>query len=196
MGYNSFTYGLNNPISFIDTEGDFPFLLAVGIIGGIIGGVSQVISNIAYGRNITDGLWGAIAGGFVYNIVSACAGPVAAGYTSSLTESIVNESISYITDKKPLTKENRKRSYERIKVDTVNNGTHYAIGGIIGEILVDIDYEQINKNQKLRDCFLGKDAIDVWGQTAIQGESVLIGRPIFRAIGDFVNRMLALEFVW
>ncbi len=196
LGYNPFAYTLNNPISYIDTDGDFPFILAVGIIGGIIGGVSQVLSNIAYGRDLTDGLWGAVAGGFVYNIVSVYAGPIAAGYASSLTESVVNESVNYVKDKKPVTKKNLKRSWEKIKADTVQNGTDYAVGGIIGEILVPIDYKLIDKNQSLRDCFLGKDAINVWGQTATQGESVLVGRPLIRAISDFINRALAVEFVW
>ena len=64
QGYNRYSYAMNNPLSYVDEDGEMPFLIVAGLIGGGLNLTSKLLSGQV--NNFTDGLAafgiGAVAG--------------------------------------------------------------------------------------------------------------------------------------
>ena len=73
--YNLFAYCMNNPSNRYDNGGTFSFLLAVAIVGAVIGAVSQMVTNVRTGNEWHEGV-------------------------AAASEAIVNEAGTYFTDDK------------------------------------------------------------------------------------------------
>lgn len=82
QGYNRYSYANNNPLSYTDPDGNFWNL----IIGAIIGGTINLISNAGSIHNFSDGL--------KYFGVGAVSGAVGAGIGGAVSSSIAGTSFS------------------------------------------------------------------------------------------------------
>jgi RHS repeat-associated protein len=61
QGYNRYAYGMNNPLTYTDPDGNFPW--AAVIIGAAIGGFSKAVQYDMSGKSFFGGFWrGAIVG--------------------------------------------------------------------------------------------------------------------------------------
>ena len=75
---NPYSYCYNNPVNFVDPEGEWGFVAFV-VIGAIIGGTAAAIN----GDNILEGMmWGAIGGGLAYG-VGLVVGPAGIGLSGT-----------------------------------------------------------------------------------------------------------------
>lgn len=63
QGYNRYSYGMNNPLSYVDPDGNFAWFVPI-IIGATIGAMAGGIQADMQGRSFLSGAWkGAIVGG-------------------------------------------------------------------------------------------------------------------------------------
>ena len=109
LSLNRYTYCHNSPLVYIDAEGNFAFLAAVGIgaaIGGLISGVAKVIDNVRHDKDWHDGLGKAVLSGAVSGAVTAIpipgVGPLASatitGAVSNLAVDAINGDINSFKD--------------------------------------------------------------------------------------------------
>jgi RHS repeat-associated protein len=109
LSLNRYTYCHNSPLVYIDAEGNFAFLAAVGIgaaIGGLISGVAKVIDNVRHDKDWHDGLGKAVLSGAVSGAVTAIpipgVGPLASatitGAASNLAVDAINGDINSFKD--------------------------------------------------------------------------------------------------
>ena len=134
---------MNNPINRIDSNGTFSFTLAAALIGAGVGALSQITSNLIFGDKWYEGVVGAAVGGAVYNAVSIWTGGsnLAASFASSAAEALVNETTTYLSGEKMLSKESIAESVETIAVDTVKNGIIYSAAGAIAGKVIPVNYK-------------------------------------------------------
>ena len=178
LGFNLFAYCSNNPVVRVD-DGGQGWLSAIvgGFVGAIVGGVSQIVSNVANGKKWNDGLWGAVTGGAVYGGVLGATGSVTlAGYAGAAVESVTNEVVSYIPGlaksngrpaPKKLTVGNVINSFTTVVGDTAKNGTIAVVTGEIAKRIVPINKGWI-KPQKIVSRLVGKYALKSHAQSLIQ----------------------------
>jgi RHS repeat-associated protein len=102
--YSPYSYGKNNPVIFVDKNGDFPGLatLVGGVVGAIVGGVAAAINGTDIVAGVAGGaVAGLITGAIIESVVwtgGASAVALAAGaggigsFVGNLTEQIVGKS--------------------------------------------------------------------------------------------------------
>lgn len=171
-----FSYCSNNPVMRVDHDGHGWWIPACAIVGGIVGGLTKIVSNVVTGEKWNSGVWGAAAGGAMYGGVLAATGNIAAaGFASAATESLVNEAISYIpklsqsngAEQKSLDLNNVTRSVATVIVDTIVNGAVSTVTGEIAAAIVPTNNGWF-KPQKFVSSFIGKYAIKSELQTLVQ----------------------------
>ena len=87
QGYNRYTYANNNPLKYVDPDGNFWFAVAAA---AIVGGFTNGIANVERGGTFFGGFWrGALVGG-----ASAISGGAIAGALPGLGGSILAGSAS------------------------------------------------------------------------------------------------------
>ncbi len=140
LSHNQFAYCENNPINRIDNNGELSFLLGAALIGGLVGAGTQIASNLIFGsEHWYDGIAGAFAGGAAYNFFSLTTNnPAIAGYTAAAIETIVNEGVDYLFGKKNPTEDNLLESVGHVLVDTIWNGSFYALAGKVADEILPI----------------------------------------------------------
>ena len=76
LGHNSFAYCGNNPITRIDSEGEFWHIVVGAAIGGLIGGISSIVGQAISGEEINWAEVGvsAASGALTGAITAACPG--------------------------------------------------------------------------------------------------------------------------
>lgn len=177
LGTNLFAYCGNNPVTRADDTGRGWWVVAGALIGGIVGGVTKIVSNVTTGKKWNEGVIGATVGGAVYGGVLAATGNVwAAGFASAAVESLTNEVVSYIpkvsqangqTVTKKVTTGNVIGSTKTVLNDTAVNGTLSAVTGKIAGKIVPTNNGWF-KPQKFVSSFAGKYAIKSELQTLTQ----------------------------
>lgn len=177
LGYNLFAYCGNNPVDRTDDGGQGWWVIVGAAIGGIVGGVSKIVSNVASGEKWHKGVLGAVAGGVVFGAIAAATGNLAAGaFGGAAAESAFNEVTSYIpyvaqangnrTTKK-VTPRNIGRSVATIATETAVNGTVSFVTGKIAGNIVPTNSGWF-KPRKLVSCLTGRYAQKAHLQTFVQ----------------------------
>lgn len=107
QSWNGYTYGLNNPLKYVDLDGDVPVNVIAAVVGAAIGGVvgaaGEYANQVRTSGQVTSGarMWtaaggGAVAGGIAGFTLGIGAG---AGATAGVVEAgIVNASSTVIGD--------------------------------------------------------------------------------------------------
>ena len=170
---NLYCYCGNDPILGYDKNGKFWFTFLSTVIGGLIGGISSIVSQICSGDEPS---WEAFASGFVGGAVSgfiigitkgACVG--LANYASAAAESFTGEMIEYATGRKDLTGDNVMASIVNIVKDTAINGTINCVADRIGGKL----YPNLKTN---KGWFVPKKFISFF--TKSYGQKVIAGNLV------------------
>ena len=93
-----FAYCGNDPVNRIDESGKYWFAAATGIIGFIVGGISQIAINYACGKGVSElgeGVMGAAFGGGAYGLATGFGvNPLFAGFIGACVESLVTGTIA------------------------------------------------------------------------------------------------------
>ena len=170
LSHNQFAYCENNPVNRTDNNGCFSFAVAAAIIGGLVGGTTQVISNIMSGNQWSDGIVGAIVGGATYNFVTVVSGgnTALAAYSSAFAESATNEIVDYALGSKKLDGDSIVNSLQKITIDTAINGTLNLSTGKQAESIIHVNYKSWFKPRTVVSCFTGKYARKMTEQTLVQ----------------------------
>ena len=137
----------------------------------MVGGVSQIVTNVMQGKDWHDGVIGAAVGGATYNVVSIYAGPVVAGYAAAAAESITNEAASYFSGEKELNAENITSSALTVAGKTLVNGSLYAVSGKAANKIVPFDAKTVTYG--VGSLVHGRIIHKVWAQSAVQATMVL-----------------------
>ena len=120
---NLYAYCDNNPVMRTDDNGDFWHIAVGGLLGGLIGGIAQVASNIIEGENAFDGVGAA----FISGAASGALASTGVGIVGSI---VGNAGISMIGNAATQVVENK--GFDDFDVgDMLIDG---AIGGISGAI--------------------------------------------------------------
>ena len=120
---NLYAYCDNNPVMRTDDNGDFWHIAVGGLLGGLIGGIAQVASNIIEGENAFDGVGAA----FISGAASGALASTGVGIVGSI---VGNAGISMIGNAATQVVENN--GFDDFDVgDMLIDG---AIGGISGAI--------------------------------------------------------------
>ncbi len=127
---NMYAYCDNSPIICEDTEGEFWHLVAGAAVGALLSGASQLISNIASGREWHEGMVSAVAVGAVTGFISATGfGPVIQGVGNTLASAggdILQQGID---------KGFNNIDYIQTARVAIKSGISNAAGGILGNKL-------------------------------------------------------------
>ncbi len=178
LGNNTFTYCSNNPISRSDKDGKGWWVAAGAIIGAVVGAASRVASNIVTQKKWYEGIAGAAIGGAISGAIISATGNIALGsFVGAATESLTNQAISYTkkskmsgSKRKTVTKNNIVNSAVTVAKDTIVNGTVSTLLGKMSSKIISTNDGWI-KPQKFASNFLGKYAVRLEGQAAIEGFS-------------------------
>lgn len=191
---NMYVYCENDPVDRYDSDGGFSFIVASGLVGSVIGGAAQVISNVATGKQWSDGLAGAVAGGFVYGaiIIATEGNTAAAAYSSAFAESTVNEAADYLLHKKKPSKKNIKKSIDKVANETMINGTLYLGTGKASEKIIPTGKKWI-KPKKIKTCFTGKYARKVSKQSITQASITSVAKYRINKISRNKGPMKAVK---
>ena len=105
LDYNPYIYARNNPYKYIDSNGEFPWLIAAFAAFATAGGVANVVSNWSDIHNFGEGLGffclgagvtaATLAGAAVLGTAAACAAPYIAGVLGVAAESAVALGTAY-----------------------------------------------------------------------------------------------------
>ncbi|MCL2860676.1 MAG: hypothetical protein FWF46_09120, partial [Oscillospiraceae bacterium] len=129
--HNMYAYCENNPISRVDPQGKF-WMIAAGIIGGVVNSAAQITSNVINGNAWYDAIGGAFAGGFTTGfLLTTTLNPIIAFGAGSLVESTFDETYDYVTKKKEFNAKNTAKSVMDIEWNTIGGG---ALGKLTGEV--------------------------------------------------------------
>ncbi len=89
LGFNIFSYCVNNPTNLSDNTGNIPFLAVTAIIGAVAGAVAGGIIAAKKGKNVWAGIGiGAVAGGLVGLGIGAAAAAILAGSATASTAAV------------------------------------------------------------------------------------------------------------
>lgn len=156
-------------------------MVATAIVGGLIGGASQILTNVVAGNHWSDGLAGAIAGGAAYNVITVLSGgnTILASYGAAFAESTVNEFCDYAFKGKTISTDSIKDSIGKVSFDTIKNGSLYLMAGMGAEWKVPIDYKNWIKPSTFMACFCGNFAKKVWKQTVVQTVGTIGGQAFY-----------------
>lgn len=127
-GLNYYSYCGNNPIVGIDKLGKWLlFACLSALVGGIINGVSSIVTSIATEgkvdwKDATSSFVGGAVSGFIIGATGGTA-VTAASYASAAAESITGEIWDYASGEKELSGDNILKSLGNIAYDTAINGT-------------------------------------------------------------------------
>ena len=178
LGCNLYAYCGNNPVMRADDSGEGWWVAACAIVGGLVGGVARVASNVATGKKWNKGVLGAVAGGATAGAIFAVTGDaVVSSYTGALVESAVNEFVSYRpqlskangrSKPKKATNINISNSLKTVCKDTAVNGTLSLMTGNMAGNVGYVNSKWI-KPQKFKSSFIGNYAKKAHGQSAVQG---------------------------
>ena len=106
FGTNPYIYCSNNPVNRKDSNGAFWGALGIAVTGAFAGAAIKVVSNLAQGKKVTDGLLGAAVTGAVGSLFSVYG--IATGVTASILStaagSLVDEMSSYVSIKRNTSK--------------------------------------------------------------------------------------------
>ena len=184
---NYFAYCDNNPVSRSDDGGDlWQFAVAAGVIGAVVGGVSQMATNVLTHQSLGEGVAGAIIGGAVYGAVAMATNSVkAASIAGGAAEAATNEVVSYITKEKKLTKRNVLNSVGNVLQNTAVNTVFAATSGKLSTKIVKTN-SGLLQPKKIVTCFTGKYARKVWKQTFVQSGIVAATKTVIRWTGGRV----------
>ncbi|MCL2860493.1 MAG: hypothetical protein FWF46_08130, partial [Oscillospiraceae bacterium] len=129
--HNMYAYCENNPISRVDPQGEF-WMIAAGVIGGVVNSAAQITSNVISGNKWYDAIGGAFAGGFTTGfLLTTTLNPIIAFGAGSLVESTFDETYDYVTKKKAFNAKNTAKSVMDIEWNTIGGG---ALGKLTGEV--------------------------------------------------------------
>ena len=162
---------MNNPINRSDPTGEFSPLLAAGLIGGIVGGIAQIVTNTLTGNKWYDGVAGAFVGGFTYAAVSVISpgNTVAASYAAAGAEAVVNEIVSYKKEGKPLSRDSLALSALTVLGKTATNGSLYMMAGKAAD-KIKINWGNLSNTAHY---FIRRDAPAIITQSCYQAALVL-----------------------
>ena len=110
LSLNRYVYVNNNPMIYRDPNGQAPVPLITGIIGGLYGGGSKIISNVISGNDWYEGVAGAtiqgVTTGFGFSLCGTACGGLG-GYLGNITGQAVE---SYLATGKVSTNHNNWNS--------------------------------------------------------------------------------------
>jgi RHS repeat-associated protein len=151
QSWNGYTYGLNNPLKYVDRDGEVPInIITAGVgaaIGGVVGAAGEYVNQVRTSGHITSGarIWtaaggGALAGGIAGFTLGIGAG---AGVTAGAIETgIVTASSTVIGDftqhraNDALGLTNPGENNTELS-DTLVNAATAGIGGSVGGAVAD-----------------------------------------------------------
>jgi hypothetical protein len=174
----------------MDGTGRAWWIAVCAAVGGIVGGMAKVLSNLTTGEPRNEGVIGAIAGGAMFGGLISYNGNLAtASYASAAAESFVNEACSYIpkaaewngSELQPLNIGNFYDSCIRVIDDTLINGTTTYLTGRLAQWAMPINNGWF-KPQKLTSCLVGSYALRSHTQTILQGFGMYIFEQIKKPI--------------
>ena len=94
---NLYAYCDNNPVMRTDDNGDFWHIAVGGLLGGLIGGIAQVASNIIEGENAFDGVGAAFISGAASGALASTGvgivGSIVGNAGISMAENVVTQVI-------------------------------------------------------------------------------------------------------
>ncbi|MBR3838699.1 MAG: RHS repeat-associated core domain-containing protein [Clostridia bacterium] len=124
-GNNLFIYCGNNPVMRADMQGEGWHILIGAIIGSLVSGASQIITNVKSGKKWSSDLIGAVVGGGVSGAISAAGGPsVASTYAGTGATYVVNEICSYIPG---VAKFNGNETHKEITEDNIRQSFYTVV---------------------------------------------------------------------
>ena len=117
---NLFVYCDNNPVMYADNEGDFWHIVVGAAVGGLISGVVQVATNLATGKEWSDGVLSSVASGAIGGAVSSTSLGITAIFAINALTSATSEGIDQVA------------SGQKINIGAVL--TEGVIGGVFGAV--------------------------------------------------------------
>ena len=175
---NLFSYCDNNPVIRKDDEGNCWWPVICAAVGGIAGAGTQILSNIALGKQWYSGAFGALCGGLAAGAVfGLTANPVAASYAGAFAVSTVSAISDYSNSfawlngtkaTKELSFKNIRESINCIYMETALQGTiNLGFSALAGRVI------QLNPGWvhpvKLISCVTGNYGLKMMGNTLLQG---------------------------
>ncbi|WP_144392317.1 RHS repeat-associated core domain-containing protein [Pleionea sediminis] len=123
-GLNTYSYGLQNPIYFIDPDGRIPLPLFTGAIGALAGGIGNLVGHLFTGDCID---WGNVAIAAGTGFVAGAAAPfVATSYAGAMalgaTANVAQYAATQLSNGDPISAGGA----------LINAGTAGALGGAVG----------------------------------------------------------------
>ena len=93
---NRYAYCWNAPIDYVDNDGEFPTIAIGALIGGVVGGIGSIISDVAKGKKINWGKAGknALKGAAAGAVIGTGVGAVGALSTAGASTVAVNTAVA------------------------------------------------------------------------------------------------------
>lgn len=93
---NRYAYCWNAPIDYVDNDGEFPTIAIGALIGGVVGGIGSIISDVAKGKKINWGKAGknALKGAAAGAVIGTGVGAVGALSTAGASTVVVNTAVA------------------------------------------------------------------------------------------------------
>ncbi len=122
---NLFSYCDNDPINRSDDQGDVWHIIVGGLIGAMIGGLSQIIYNKASGKAWNDDLFETMATGFVGGALAASGVGLLGVIAGNATTAMAVNATSQLINNKGISNFNT----EDVVAEGVIGGVSGALGG-------------------------------------------------------------------
>lgn len=119
---NLFVYCDNNPVMYADNEGDFWHIVVGAAVGGLISGVVQVATNLATGKEWSDGVLSSVASGAIGGAVSSTSLGITAIFAINALTSATSEGIDQVAS-------GQKMDIGAVLTEGVIGGVFGAVGG-------------------------------------------------------------------